>query len=206
MSSALALDLLGYVAAAFIAFGLTRTSVLKLRLLNLVGGLTFIAYGFLIDSMPVALTNIVISVINLYFLTKLLRHKEIYSLLEVDPDSSYLLEFLRFHADEIRRFMPGFTYVGAHDQLRLFILRDMLPVGLFIGDERGDGSMAVRLDYATPGYRDFGIGKFLYSSATEPFAGRGIGTLVSPPGESAHEKYLKRVGYVKSGDSYVKEL
>lgn len=206
MSSGLALDLLGYAAAAFIAFGLTRTSVLKLRLLNLVGGVTFVVYGFLIDSMPVALTNVVISIINVYFLTKLLRHRELYSLLEVDEDSSYLLAFLRFHDEEIRRFMPDFFYVPAPGQLRLFVLRDMLPVGLFIGDAGPDGDMTVRLDYATPGYRDFGIARYLYNSATEAFASRGVRRLISPPGEPAHEKYLRRVGYSNVGDTYTREL
>jgi len=206
MSSALALDLLGYIAAAFIAFGLTRTSVLKLRLLSLMGGITFIVYGFLIGSTPVALTNIVISAINVYFLMKLRHHSEIYSLLEVDADSAYLLEFLRFHDRQIRRFMPQFVYEPAADQLRLFVLRDMLPVGLFIGDRRPDGTMDVRLDYATPGYRDFGVAKYLYGPQTEAFASRQVHELVSPPGEPAHEKYLRRVGYVPIGGVYVREL
>lgn len=206
MSTDLALDLLGYLAAAFIAIGLTRTSVLKLRLLNLAGGVTFVVYGFAIGAMPVALTNLVLSGINVYFLLKLRRPAEVYSLLEVAADSAYLRQFLEFYREDIARFMPHFSYVPAEHQIRLFILRDMLPVGLFIGDCRPGGTLEVGLDYATPGYRDLGVARYLYGAGTAAFDKEAIETLESPPGEPAHERYLRRVGYERSGDRYVRRL
>jgi len=206
MTAALAVDLLGYFAAILIAIGLTRTSVLRLRLFSLAGGLTFVIYGFMIGAIPVAVTNAILASINIYFLLKLRRHHEVYSLLEVDPDSAYLLEFLRFHEDDIGLFMPQFSYLPKQGQVRMFVLRDMMPVGLFIGDSERDGTMTVHLDYATPGYRDLGIGRYLYGSATEAFSKHGVIRLVSQPGEPAHERYLRKVGYRPVGDAYVRRL
>ena len=206
MTSALAVDLLGYFAAVLIAFGLTRTSVLRLRLFSLAGGLTFVVYGFVIGAIPVAVTNAILASINVYFLLKLRRHHEVYSLLEVDTDSAYMLEFLRFHDSDIRSFMPQFSYVPKQAQVRLFVLRDMMPVGLFIGDAGPDGSMTVLLDYATPGYRDLGVAKYLYDSATESFSKRGVGRLISEAGQPAHERYLCKVGYLPEGDVWVRNL
>lgn len=163
-------------------------------------------YGFVIGAIPVAVTNGILASINIYFLLKLRRHHEVYSLLEVDENSAYMIEFLRFHDGDIRSFMPQFSYVPKEAQVRLFVLRDMMPVGLFIGDAGLDGTMTVRLDYATPGYRDLGVARYLYDSATEAFSKRGIVTLTSEVGEPAHERYLRKVGYLPEGDVCVRNL
>ena len=67
-----ALEFLGYTASAFVVASLAMSSVLKLRILSLIGSTTFLMYGLLIDSIPVAITNGVIMVINLVFLYRLL--------------------------------------------------------------------------------------------------------------------------------------
>ncbi|MCH7845981.1 MAG: hypothetical protein IH850_09150 [Acidobacteria bacterium] len=63
----------------------------------------------------------------------------------------------------IRRFQPRFTYQPSDEQITAFILRDLVPAGLFIGEVRDDGSIQVKLDYVIPQYRDFKVGRYLYS-------------------------------------------
>ena len=47
----------GYLASALVVISLTRTSVVRLRVLSFLGATTFVAYGVLIDSVPVIATN-----------------------------------------------------------------------------------------------------------------------------------------------------
>lgn len=63
---------IGYAATAFVLLSFTMKSVNTLRKVNMVGGLLFVVYGFMLDpiSLPVILTNAAIVLIHLYYLLK----------------------------------------------------------------------------------------------------------------------------------------
>jgi uncharacterized protein with PQ loop repeat len=62
----------GYAAMATVLISFLMKSVKKLRLINSLGCLFFVIYGFLLEplSMPIIITNTAILIINLYYLTK----------------------------------------------------------------------------------------------------------------------------------------
>lgn len=68
------IDILGYVATAFVAGSFLLSSMLHLRLVNAIGAIMFIVYGVLIDSMPVVLLNVFITAVNLYQVYKIKRN------------------------------------------------------------------------------------------------------------------------------------
>ncbi len=188
-------EIIGYVASALVAISLMMTSILKLRIINLVGSAFFTLYGLLIGAYPVAAVNAFIVGINVYYLSKIFGAKEYFRLLEVEHRSEYLRYFLTFHEQEIRRFLPAFSYQPAGDQLTFFVLRDVVPAGLFIGEREGEGTLRVILDFVIPGYRDFKVGSFVFSEQAEFFRRRGIERIVSDPGTREHERYLRRMGF-----------
>lgn len=192
-------ELIGYAASAMVVVSLTMREVLRFRLLNLVGGLTFLVYGWVIGSMPVVITNVVIIVINLWFLWTLTTRKDYFSLLEVPHDSPYLAGFLAFHHDEIRRFMPEFTGHPGPGSVTLLVLRDMVPAGALIGRPAGEGVLEIDLDYAIPQYRDTLLGRYLFHRRRDTFLDRGFRRLISPAGSRKHRSYLRKVGFVPLG-------
>jgi hypothetical protein len=204
MSSDLVLELFGYLASAIVAVSLTMTSLLRLRVINLVGAALFTTYGVLIEAWPVVALNAFIVVVNIRFLTKILRRRDSFSLLEVDAESPYLLRFLEFHMPDIQYFLPGFRYEPSEHQMRLFVLRDVVPAGLLIGTQRGE-TLDVQLDYATPGYRDLKIGRYLFGRGAPYFSDRGIERFISS-GPPRHVRYLERVGYSRDGERWVRVL
>ena len=64
------IEYLGYLASLLVAISFTLKNIKKLRIVNSVGCLVFVAYGFAIDSVPVILTNGLITLINIYYLSK----------------------------------------------------------------------------------------------------------------------------------------
>ena len=136
MNASLAYEIIGYLASALVAVSLTMSSILKLRLINLAGAVAFTAYGLLIHAYPVAAVNAVIVAVNLWYLARILGEKEYFKLLEVHLDEIYVRGFLDFHAEEIRRFVPGFSLEATKGALAFFVLRDMVPAGLFVGHVR----------------------------------------------------------------------
>lgn len=196
MSAASAYEVIGYVGSALIVISLTRTSLLKFRLFGLAGSMTFLVYSLLIGAYPIAVVNVVIIAIHLWFIRNLLsRDQEFFTILPVRAESRYLHFFLDFHRAEIARYQPEFTYEPTEPQISAFILRDAVPAGLFIGAVHGDGSIEVKLDFAVPAYRDFKAGSFLYSNRSGIFEDPACDTAWTAPGTKEHTAYLERLGF-----------
>ncbi|MBR9874504.1 YgjV family protein [Vibrio sp. J1-1] len=68
-------EILGYAASIMVAISLTMKDIVKLRVLNFIGCGLFTAYGLMIDSWPVVLTNGFIACVNVYFLAKMHQEK-----------------------------------------------------------------------------------------------------------------------------------
>jgi hypothetical protein len=198
----MAVELFGYLASTLIILSIIQTSILRLRLLGLAGALAFLGYSLAIGAYPIAVVNVVAATIHLWYLRRLIRRKdEVFRLLQVLPDSRYLLDFLDFYDDEIHgRFQPEFEYRPRADQLHTFILRDMVPAGLLIGRPEGDGTFRIDLDFVIPQYRDFKIGRYVYSSDSGLFGGSTPTCVWTRASTPDHAKYLRRMGFSACAD------
>lgn len=189
-------ELIGYAGSLLILTSMTRTSILQLRIIGLLGSMAFFIYGILIAAYPIAIVNVAIVGVHVFFLRQLLSKKiEFFTSLELNKDSRYLDHFLTFYADDIAAHQPGFRYVARDDQVRAFVLRDTVPAGVFIGRTCDDDSIEIELDYVVPQYRDFKVAEFLYSDRSHLFAHRGHRRIWARPGNEVHVKYFERLGF-----------
>jgi GNAT superfamily N-acetyltransferase len=196
MQNPIAFEIVGYIASIIIAISVTNTNVLRLRLFNLAGAACFVAYGFLIKAWPVTGLNLYIVGVNCFFLFKMFRNREFFKLLEVRPESDYLVHFIEHYSKDIRRDTPRFQYQPNANQITLFVLRNTVPAGVFIGEVKRNGDLEVKLDYVTPDYRDLKVGEFLLNQQIDYFRKRGVKRIVSPAGSARHAKYLKEMGFI----------
>lgn len=194
-----ALQILGYAASVLIAVSLLMRSIVRLRVINLAGAITFSIYGFLIGATPVGVLNLLTASINVVQLIRLRRRREIFRILEISPDSPYLRYFLEFQAEDIQRFFPHFRYERDETAMVLLVLRDLVPAGLLLGTVEGE-TLTVQLDYVVPQYRDLKVGRFVFSDEAEFFRNRGITAIVSRADTEVHAKYLSRMGFEPSGE------
>jgi len=65
------IEWLGYLGSVLVAISLMMTSIIKLRIINMMGAVCFAVYGFTIHAMPVAVINSLLIVINLYYLARI---------------------------------------------------------------------------------------------------------------------------------------
>lgn len=198
------LELVGYAASVLVAISLMMTSVLRLRLINLIGSAGFSLYGLLIGAYPVAALNGAIVIVNIYHLSRMLRTREYFQLLPLKPDSVYLPYFLNYHAAAIRRVLPDFAYKPSADQLTLFVLRDSNPAGALIARHEADGVLRVLLDFAVPHYRDLRMGQYLFVEQQSFFRERGIREIVVTAHSEDFGRYVTKLGFApdaaKPGD------
>lgn len=199
MDTAPWVEVVGYVASGLIVLSITQKSILRLRLLGLVGGMVFLVYSLMIEAYPIAAVNLVASGIHLWYLRRLVRRKdEVFRVLRVLPESRYLLDFLEFYRDEIQgHYQPEFEYTPNPDLVTAFILRDMVPAGLLIGESRDDGTFEVKLDFVIPQYRDFKIGSYVYSDRSALFEPPMPSTVWATASNKDHATYLRRMGFAR---------
>ncbi|MGH7577865.1 MAG: hypothetical protein ACREM1_22430 [Longimicrobiales bacterium] len=191
------LDVLGYAASVVVILSLMMSSILWLRILNLTGTALWSFYGAAIGAMPILVVNVILVGVNFYYLVRMVAKKESFHLLEVDADSTYLRHFVERSAADIRRFAPSFDATPRPDQITLFVLRDLSPAGLFIGDLEPGGALRVRVDYVLPQFRDFKVGRYLFEQESAHLKNLGIERLLTHAGPRAHQRYLTRMGFVR---------
>ncbi|CVK19237.1 MULTISPECIES: YgjV family protein [Sporomusa] len=63
-------ECLGYFASLLVASSFLMKSINKLRLVNTAGAILFVIYAVTIKALPVALINLFIVCVNIYYLTK----------------------------------------------------------------------------------------------------------------------------------------
>ena len=65
-------EYIGYLASLMVLLSFTMKSVKKLRIVNMIGCILFIMYGFLMPSLriglPIIIANTAIFLVNLYYL------------------------------------------------------------------------------------------------------------------------------------------
>lgn len=81
--------------------------------------------------------------------------------------------------------------------MAVFVLRDLVPAGLLLGQIRGD-VLEIDLDYVVPQYRDMKVGRFLFSDELEFFRRHGIREISSRADTEVHAGYLRRMGFVRA--------
>jgi hypothetical protein len=202
MSWSVFIEIVGYLASALILFSIIQKSILRLRVLGLIGAFTFLVYSIAIGAYPIAVLNVIAAAIHLWYLRKLTRHQdEVFRILHVRPESRFLADFLDFYGDEVKvGLQPDFTHQPSKDNICAFILRDMVPAGLLIGRANDNDMLEVELDFAIPQYRDFKIGRFLYSVNSDLLTSYALEGVQANAASSDHAGYLNRMGFEELAD------
>jgi GNAT superfamily N-acetyltransferase len=193
-------EIIGYTASVLVAVSLMMSAIVKLRIVNMIGAFTFSIYGILIGSVPVAAMNGFIVLINIYYLVKIFNSDKYFELMHTTEESTYLKKFLSFYKDSIQTYQPDFSFRENYNYV-LFVLSDMVPAGLLLGN-REENRLTIDLDFVIPSYRDFKIGRFLFSEKLNYFKDEGIKTIITSPGNAQHNDYLEKIGFVKVKGNY----
>jgi hypothetical protein len=199
------LDAVGWVGSGLLVWSLLQSRLLRLRALNLVGCLVLIGFNAALRVWPMVGLNVVLAVINLWYLGQLVatRHDEkTYQVVGVGTDDEFLAHVLRTHAADIARFNPGFRFAQGPDRSAYLVLRGDDLVGVVLVRAVDRSTAQVELDYVTQRFRDLTPGEFVYRRS-HLFTERGFRRVLTPPGMVA--PYYARLGFRKAGDSYLLE-
>ena len=197
------IELIGYCGSALVLVSMLMTSVIRLRVLNLIGSVIFAVYALMIRSYPTAIMNFCLAGINIYHLRRLLMEQKQYDLIPAEARDGYVSFLIQHSEADIRQWFPAFSARNASADLTLLVCCDGNPACVFMGKLTNNGEVEVVLDYAMPVYRDTSVGRFLYRW----LAREGYSSLIFRQNAPMHMPYLKKIGYLQNGNGdYVLNL
>jgi hypothetical protein len=191
-------ELIGYTGSALIVVSLAMSSVIRLRVVNLIGALVFALYGVLIGSVPIVITNVIIIAIDAWYLRRDLATRDVISVVPVSVDDGILETFMARHGDDVRTYHVHHP-VDRRANVRLVMLREDALAGAFLGAGSGD-DLEVLVDYVTPAFRDLRTGQALYGDGGHRFGNLGFRTLSVAGVGPRHREYFTAMGFVGHDD------
>jgi hypothetical protein len=194
------IETIGYAGSLLVAVSLMMSNIKKLRWINLSGAALFVVYGLFIKAYPVFILNSFICAADIYYISIMYKKKEIFSYWEISYDNPYLEKFLSFYSDDIASFFPAVNKSKNSSTTFIFILRNLLPVGLFAYESKSN-IVDVKIDYAVPEYRDLKNAKFLYSEETSRLKQKGYEFFRCFSDVPEHKEYLKKIGFKEQSDN-----
>ena len=202
-------ELIGYLGSLLVIVSMLMSSVVKLRIINSIGSVIFAAYALLIHSYPTAILQLFLIIINVVNLYKLLAVKKEYSIVNLPGDDLFANHFIEQNISDIKKFFPEFTSPSSQEKIYLISCNSTCAGILIYSQDSDSNAIQVKLDYSTPAFRDTSVGTFLYKYLSE----QNIKVLKVSVADKAsnsfsreHEKYLKRMGFVKNQNEFVKIL
>ena len=194
-------EIFGYCGTVLVLVSMMMSSVVKLRVINIIGAVICIIYSTIGGAWPVVVLNMGLTVINVVQLIRLGNTKVTYTHEKLGHEEVGLAHFFQHYHKDIIQHFPEFSFQLDPDAVVYMVYVGADPAGVFVGKKQ-DKQMITQLDYATPTYRDSSVGAYIYGQ----LKGMGYTSISTVPGEKSHEQYLKLMGFVKEGDRYIKQL
>lgn len=196
MDQHMAWEIVGYCGSALVLVSLLMSSVVKLRVINAIGSLIFCVYAFHIRSIPTAIMNVALVVINLFFLYRTLITKRSFRIAETGPEDSTVTTVLAGYQQDVEQY---FGKVDLHDANLIYaIYEEDTVVGVTAGIA-SENEIRLFLDYSTPKYRDCSVGRYVLEHLLQKY------TVVTYTGSNEkHIAYLQKLGYEQRNGRYEK--
>ena len=196
-------ELIGYLGSLLVIVSMLMTSVVKLRIINTIGSVIFGVYALLIHSYPTAVLQLFLIIINVINLYKLFSVKKEFNVVKLCGNDLFAKHFLEQNAQDIKNYFPDFSEPDQTDSIYL-VNSHSTCAGILVAKTEtvNPQTLFVKLDYTTPAYRDTSVAKFLFTY----LEAQGLQTfkVAATNLVPAHEKYLKKMGFVKTADFYEK--
>ena len=196
-------ELIGYLGSLLVIVSMLMTSVVKLRIINTIGSVIFGVYALLIHSYPTAVLQLFLIIINVINLYKLFSAKKEFNVVQLSGNDLFAKHFLEQNTQDIKKYFPDFSEPDQLDTVYL-VNSHSTCAGILVAktEPKSPQTLFVQLDYTIPAYRDTSVAKFLFTY----LEAQGLQTfkVAATNLVPAHEKYLKKMGFVKTADFYEK--
>ncbi len=146
------LEIFGYIGTALVIISMMMTSLVKLRIFNMCGGLISLIYSVLICAWPVVVLNACLICINFVQTVRQLNKREDVTLLSVKDNDATLQYLLGIWKADFEKCNPDLACKATQGENAHILYEGQEAVGFLIGAHRGETPSADIL-YLVPSRR-----------------------------------------------------
>ncbi len=147
------LEIFGYIGTALVIISMMMTSVLKLRIINMCGGLISLIYAVLTETWPVAVLNACLVCINFVQTMRKLKAKSTFAFAKTSLSDGALQYFISYFGNDLKEFSGVDTSVLCEDDLIYLIFSKSRLVGFTAGEKNGT-EYNMKMCYIAPHNRE----------------------------------------------------
>ena len=145
------LEIFGYIGTALVIVSMMMTSLVKLRIINMCGGLISLIYAVFCNTWPVVVLNACLICINFVQTVRQLRGKEEVTLLSVEANDSTAQHLMHLWQKDVEKNHPNYRLQATNGEQVHILYVGEAAIGFFDAN-RAEGSSAEVL-YLTPAHR-----------------------------------------------------
>lgn len=198
-------EIIGYLGSIGVAVSLLMRNVYFLRIINLIGAVFFVIYGFLIKAPAVWSVNLFISFVDIYYIYDLRFKTHIFDFIKSNYNG-IVESFIKFYFNDIVKYFGDLDKNQLKDLNYYLILRNFSVVGIFAYKHIDDENILICIDYIIKEWRDFKNAQYFwnYIKSTNEFRNKKLHAFSS---NKKHITYLKRIGFREvSPNEYIFEF
>ncbi|MBQ7391628.1 MAG: YgjV family protein [Clostridia bacterium] len=196
------LEIFGYIGTALVIVSMLMTSIVKLRIINMCGGLISLIYAICVNTWPVVVLNACLISINFVQTVRQLRGKEdvtILSLKAGDPTANHLLGIWQ---KDIQKYYPDLDFEEINGKEVHILYVEEEAVGFLVGARNGE-LFSLSILYLIPSHRTVATGERIFAALRE----KGVHILTSCEFYTkAPHRYLCRMGFEVRDGLLVKQI
>jgi hypothetical protein len=187
------IEYFGYIGSFFVALSLLMSNVYKLRIINFIGAIIFVIYGYIIKANAVWLVNFFIACVDFYYIIQLKTSKNIFRFIKLEFND-IIRDFINFYSQDIKRFFPNFEKLNFEELNYYLIIRNFVIVGIFAYRVVDDENLFIEIDYIVKEWRDFKNAKnfFRFILENPDFKGKKF---ITETTNKEHIDYLLKIGF-----------
>lgn len=193
-------EIFGYIGTALVITSMMMTSVMKLRLINICGGIISAVYSAFYGAWAVVIMNACLIIINVFQIIRQLRHKYKFGHIIVDTNDGSVLYFLSLYRDDIEKFYPDFRSLLRADAEVHMVFNGGEAIAILAG-ERTEDIFRIEMYYEIPKYRGAVVEKFLFPM----FKDSGINKVTAAPVKPQSSRMIK-MGFADNCGIMLKNL
>lgn len=198
------IELLGYAASFIIFISLMMKSIIKLRVLNAIGGLLFIIFAFKTNSWPAVVMNIGIVFIDIYYFYKMIKIQDNFEILEVKKDNEIVQYFFEKNKQELVALFGTDAFTKSEKIALYFRNNDIAGlVAYTVQATQTEKYADLLIDFVVPKYRDLAVGKHFFIDDVSFWKKQEITSFAAAQSSADHIHYLERLGFTCSNDSLI---
>ncbi len=193
-------EIFGYIGTALVIVSMMMTSLLKLRIINILGSVISLIYSLICNTWPIVIMNLCLILINVFQIIKQYNYTKNIKIKKLNQLDQSILLFIDYHKEKINELFSQYLLDLNKKEIFAFYNNYQI-VGIIIGTKK-DNIFNIEIMYFEESYKYIINKNFLLDFLLSD----NISLLSINKFNMNHIKKLEKLGFNLQNNSLIKEI